>query len=41
MYVPVLLSAAIVGKLELVSVMFTKCCRCSCFVLLKMGDSDA
>ena len=22
-------------------VMFTRCCRCSCFVLLKMGDSDA
>ena len=22
-------------------VKFTRCCRCSCFVLLKMGDSDA
>jgi len=21
--------------------MVTRCCRCSCFVLLKMGDSDA
>jgi len=22
-------------------VMVTRCCRCSCYVLLKMGDSDA
>ena len=46
MYVPVLLSVAIVEKLELIGV----CCMwrvdlflfsCVCFVLLKMGDSDA
>ena len=47
-----LLSAAIVGKLEQFQlshdssrqqygVMGTRCCRCSCFVLPKMGDSDA
>ena len=48
----VLLSAAIVEKLELIyqifhdssrqqyGVMVTRCCSCSCFVLLKMGDSD-
>ena len=45
----VLLSAAIVEKLELFhdsntqqyGVMVTRCCRYGCFVLLKMGDSDA
>jgi len=45
----VLLSVAIVEKFQLFhdssrqqySVMVTRCCRCSCFVLLKMGDSDA
>ena len=45
----VLLSATIVEKLKLFhdsnrqqyGVMVTRCCRCSCFVLLKMGDSDA
>jgi len=45
----VLLSAAVVEKLELFhnssrqqyGVTATRCCRCSCFVLLKMGDSDA
>jgi len=43
----ILLSAAIVEKLELIwvccrwppqyAVMVTRCCRCSCFVLLKIG----
>ena len=38
----VLLSAAIVEELELIhGITFTRCCSCSCFVLLKMGDSDA
>ena len=47
----VLLSAAIVEKLELMffhdsstqqyGVMVTRCCSYSCFVLLKMGDSNA
>ena len=45
----VLLSAAILEKFQLFHdssrqqyrVMVTRCCRCSCFVLLKMGDSDA
>jgi len=42
MYVPVLLSAAIVEELELYcSVTVTRCCSYSCFVLLKMGDSNA
>ena len=44
----VLLSAAIVEKLEIFhdsrrqqyGVMVTRCCSYSCFVLLKMGDSD-
>jgi len=45
------LSAAIVEKLELMffhdsstqqyGVMVTRCCSYSCFVLLKMGDSNA
>jgi hypothetical protein len=48
----VLLSVAIVEKLELINVfrdssrqqygvVVTRCCTYSCFVLLKMGDSDA
>jgi len=45
----VLLSAAIVEKFQLFhdssrqqyGVTVTRCCRCSCFVLLQMGDSDA
>ena len=45
----VLLSAAIVEQLELFhdssrqqyGVTVTRCCSYSCFVLLKMGDSDA
>ena len=67
MYIPVLLSAAVVEELELnvhysttivilsnlsvlliskfnsicYSVTVTRCCNYSCFVLLKMGDSDA
>jgi hypothetical protein len=39
----VMLSAAIVEELELIQygVMVTRCCSYSCFVLLKMGYSDA
>jgi hypothetical protein len=43
----VLLSAAIVEELfhdtsrQQYGVTFTRCCGYSCFVLLKMGDSDA
>ena len=49
----VLLSAAIMEELELIFQLFhdssrqqygvtvTRCCSYSCFVLLKMGDSDA
>jgi len=44
----VLLSAAIVEELELIAadtkqygVTVTRCCSYSCFVLLKMGDSDS
>jgi hypothetical protein len=38
----VMLSAAIVdSSRQQYGVMVTRCCRCSCFVLLKMGDSDA
>jgi hypothetical protein len=37
----VLLSATIVEELELNGVMVTRCCSYSCFMLLKMGDSDA
>jgi hypothetical protein len=44
----VMLSAAIVENFQLFhnssrqqyGVMDTRCCRCTCFVLLKMGDSD-
>ena len=38
-----LFSAAIVendSSRQQYGVMVTRCCRCSCFVLLKMGDSD-
>jgi len=45
----ILLSAAIVEEFQLFhnssrqqyGVMVTRCCGCSCFVLMKMGDSDA
>jgi len=40
----VLLSAAIVEELQRrqqYGVTVTRCCSCSCFVPLKMGDSDA
>ena len=48
-YYTALLSATIVEKLELFhdssrqqyDVMVIRCCSYSCFVLLKMGDSDA
>jgi hypothetical protein len=37
----ILLSAAIVDSRQQYGVTVTRCCSYSCFVLLKMGDSDA
>jgi len=43
MYVPILLSnsSTIAADSIYYSVTVTRCCSYSCFVLLKMGDSDA